>query len=89
MTKRLIALAFAAAFGIAHAADTTTSGTSQNTTPPGKGVGADSAIGNVPQTTEPIGTNAAKKAHKKTHKKSAHKKSSAKSDAAPATDATK
>lgn len=82
MTKQLIALALAAAFGIAHAADTKT--------------GA-AATGTTSDTTAASGTSAPKKMHKHAHKK-VHKKTAGMSDqskteaatpAQPASPATK
>lgn len=81
MTKQLIALALAAAFGIAHAAD---SKPATDAKPAALKVAADNtggktspdaAVGNTPETTAPAGTNAPKKAHKKSHHKHNHKKS--------------
>lgn len=82
MTRKLIALAFIAAFGLAQAADG----------PPAAfrmaadtRTGNDAALGNVPETTQPVGTAANKK---KTHKKSErkHRKAPADSSAPPRSD---
>lgn len=81
MTKQLIALALVAAFGVAHAADVKPATESKPAAvkvaaDPNK-TGPDAAIGNVPETTAPAGTNKApaKKMHKHGHKHhKAHKK---------------
>jgi hypothetical protein len=66
MPKQLIALVLAAAFGIAHAADAGKGPTPKPGTP-------DAAVGNVPETTQSVGTNAPDRTDKKVQKKS-HKK---------------
>lgn len=101
MIKNLIALAIAAAFGIAHAADVkpapvkVAADTTQSTTSQSKVGGADAATGKSPEmkteTTTSTGDKATTKTHRKAmHKKATHKKDSApKTDAAPAADTTK
>lgn len=97
MTKQLIVLALAAAFGIAHAADIkpapvkVAADTTQSTTSQSKVGGADAATGKSPEMKTDMATSTTDKAttkhHKRTHKRM-HKKSAPRTDAAPA-DATK
>ncbi|HJW25005.1 MAG TPA: hypothetical protein VJ576_08920 [Rhodocyclaceae bacterium] len=96
MTKQLIALAIAAAFGIAHAADakpaaqqvaaadSTQTGTSQS-----KVGGPDAATGKAPEMKTETATNAGDKATTKPHRKAkrTHKKSTKSESATPATPA--
>ncbi|HZX32872.1 MAG TPA: hypothetical protein VFF03_16090 [Rhodocyclaceae bacterium] len=91
MTKQLIALALAAAFGIAHAADTkpapvkVAADTTQSTTSQSKVGGADAATGKSPEMKTDMATTTTDKATTKTRKhthKRMHKKSAPRTDAA-------